>query len=69
MFIKNISQHVGEEVEVKAWVYNKRSSGSLAFLELRDGTGFVQAVVAKDNVGESAWANTEKTSQESSVSL
>ncbi|PIY93485.1 MAG: asparagine--tRNA ligase [Candidatus Magasanikbacteria bacterium CG_4_10_14_0_8_um_filter_32_14] len=69
MFIKNISQQVGQEVEIKAWVYNKRSSGSLTFLELRDGTGFVQAVVAKNSVTEQVWEMAEKITQESSVIL
>jgi len=69
MFIKNIAEKVGQEVEIKAWVYNKRSSGSLAFLELRDGTGFIQAVVAKDNVSEESWSNAEKLTQESSLTL
>ena len=69
MLIKNISEQVGQEVEIKAWVYNKRSSGSLAFLELRDGTGFIQAVVAKDSVSVDTWSNAEKVTQESSVIL
>ena len=69
MLIKNISEQVGQEVEIKAWVYNKRSSGSLAFLELRDGTGFIQAVVAKDSVSGDTWSNAEKVTQESSVIL
>ena len=69
MFIKNIAEKVGQEVEIKAWVYNKRSSGSLAFLELRDGTGFIQAVVAKDSVSEESWSNAEKLTQESSITL
>jgi len=69
MFIKNIAEKVGQEVEIKAWVYNKRSSGSLTFLELRDGTGFIQAVVAKDSVSEESWSNAEKLTQESSITL
>src|SRR3989339_1724816 len=69
MFIKNISEKVGQEVELKGWVYNRRSSGSLVFLEVRDGTGFIQAVVVKDSVSSEVWENAEKTTQESSVSL
>ncbi|MFA7314980.1 MAG: asparagine--tRNA ligase [Candidatus Magasanikbacteria bacterium] len=69
MFIKNIAEQVGQEVEIKAWVYNTRSSGSLVFLELRDGTGFVQAVVVKNNVSETTWEMAEKITQESSVIL
>ncbi|EKE07326.1 MAG: hypothetical protein ACD_18C00119G0005 [uncultured bacterium] len=69
MFIKNIAEKVGQEVELKGWVYNRRSSGSLVFLEVRDGTGFIQAVVVKDSVSSEVWENAEKTTQESSVSL
>ncbi|MBU0546161.1 asparagine--tRNA ligase, partial [Patescibacteria group bacterium] len=50
IFIKDISKHVGEEVAIKGWLYNKRSSGPLFFLELRDGHGWVQGVVAKAEV-------------------
>lgn len=65
--IKDISQHVGQEVEIKGWLYNKRSSGSIAFLELRDGSGFVQAVVVKSEVDNTVWQNAEKLNQESSL--
>jgi len=67
MLIKNISQFVDKEVEIKGWLYNKRSSGSIAFLELRDGSGFVQAVVVKDSVKDNVWENIEKLTQESSI--
>jgi len=67
MLIKNISQYVNQEVEIKGWLYNKRSSGSIAFLELRDGSGFVQAVVVKSGVSEEVWNNVEKLTQESSL--
>lgn len=39
--------HVGETVTIGAWVANKRSSGKIAFLQLRDGTAFFQGVVVK----------------------
>ena len=67
MFIKDIANFVGQEVEIKGWLYNKRSSGSIAFLELRDGTGFAQGVVAKDSVSETVWKNAESLTQESSL--
>src|SRR3989339_130378 len=69
MFIKNIAEKVGQEVELKGWVYNRRSSGSLVFLEVRDGTGFIQAVVVKDSISEESWENALKLTQESSVVL
>ncbi len=45
--ISHVAEHVGEEVKLEGWVYNKRSSGSLVFLIVRDGTGFIQAFAVK----------------------
>jgi asparaginyl-tRNA synthetase len=67
--IKNISQHVDQEVEIRGWLYNKRSSGSIAFLELRDGSGFIQAVVSKKEVEEAVWTSVEALTQESSLEV
>ncbi|HYE59713.1 MAG TPA: OB-fold nucleic acid binding domain-containing protein, partial [Candidatus Kapabacteria bacterium] len=67
MAIKDIASVVGQESVVQGWVNNKRSSGSIAFLELRDGTGFIQAVVAKDSVSADVWGAVEQLTQESSV--
>ena len=43
--IENLRHHVGEEITLRGWLYNQRGSGKLVFLEIRDGTGVVQAVV------------------------
>ncbi|MBU0596543.1 asparagine--tRNA ligase [Patescibacteria group bacterium] len=67
IIIKDISKHVDKEVEIKGWLYNKRSSGSIAFLELRDGSGFIQAIVSKDEVEIQVWEAVEKLTQESSL--
>lgn len=66
-FIKNLSEKVGQEVTLRGWLYNKRSSGSIAFLEVRDGTGWVQAVAVKSAVAENVWVEAEKITQESSL--
>lgn len=58
---------VGQEVTVKGWAYNVRSSGSIAFLQIRDGSGFTQAVVAKPAVDEATWEAASNTTIESSV--
>ncbi|WP_345753273.1 OB-fold nucleic acid binding domain-containing protein, partial [Bacillus sp. PBIB4] len=50
--INQVYKHTGEEVTIGAWVANKRSSGKIAFLQLRDGTGFIQGVVVKAEVEE-----------------
>lgn len=65
--ISDIGKHVGEEVELRGWSYNIRSSGSIAFLQLRDGTGRIQAVVSKKEVAEGSWAAATEATIESSV--
>ena len=48
-YINQLKDHIGESVTLKGWLYNKRSSGKLVFLQMRDGTGIVQCVVFKPN--------------------
>ncbi len=67
--ISKLSQYIGQEVTLKGWLNNKRSSGSIAFLELRDGSGFIQCVVSKKEVTEEIWSEVEKSTQESSVEI
>ena len=47
VYIENLSEHVGKEVKIYGWVYNKRSSGKIRFILVRDGTGILQCVMAK----------------------
>lgn len=56
----------GQEVILKGWLQNKRSSGKIAFLQLRDGSGFIQGVVEKSSVDESTWEQAENLTIESS---
>ncbi len=65
-FIREAKDHVGENVRVSGWCYNARSSGSIAFLQLRDGSGFIQAVVSKTNVDEASWDQANTITIESS---
>ncbi|MGF9905083.1 asparagine--tRNA ligase [Brevibacillus fortis] len=65
--IARIGQHVGQEVRLGCWLYNKRSSGKIQFLQLRDGSGFIQGVVVKAEVGEEVWENASQLTQESSL--
>ena len=67
IYIKEASKQVGETVEIAGWLYNKRSSGKLRFLILRDGTGLMQAVIFKPDVGEEVFAVIDELTQESSV--
>ncbi len=69
VYISNLSDHVDEEVTLKGWVYNYRSSGSLYFVEMRDGSGICQCVVAQDAVSEDAWEQTEALRQETSLEI
>jgi asparaginyl-tRNA synthetase len=67
--IGDFRNHVGEEVRVHGWIHNKRSSGKLQFLIVRDGSGFAQAVMAKAAVPAEAWEAADKAGQESSLEL
>lgn len=65
--ISNFKDKVGQTVTIKGWAYNVRSSGSIAFLQIRDGSGFTQAVVSKQNVDEASWQAASMATIESSV--
>ncbi|MBT3418736.1 MAG: asparagine--tRNA ligase [Candidatus Magasanikbacteria bacterium] len=67
--IKDISAYVSKEVTLKGWLHNKRSSGKIAFLEIRDGSGFLQIIVNKSDVDEATWGTVEALTQESSFSV
>ncbi|MDR2661244.1 MAG: asparagine--tRNA ligase [Lactobacillaceae bacterium] len=65
--IKDLPMHDGEEVLVGAWIRQKRGSKKIAFLQLRDGSGFVQAVVSLDEVDQATFNIAEHIKQETSV--
>ncbi len=67
VFISDIKHHLGKTIELKGWVHNSRSSGSLAFVEIRDGSGFIQCVASKQELSEDAWNALTRAGQESSV--
>lgn len=67
--IKNLGKHVGQQVTVQGWLYNKRSSGKIAFLIVRDGSGLLQSVVVKQEAGEEIWEKAGKLTQESSIKV
>ena len=66
-YIEEIGKHVGEEVTLKGWVYNTRSSGKVRFIIFRDGTGMIQAVLAKGETPEEDFARFDQLTQESSI--
>ncbi|GEN45127.1 asparagine--tRNA ligase [Alkalibacillus haloalkaliphilus] len=65
--IANVHKHVNETVTIGVWLHNKRSSGKIAFLQLRDGSGFIQGVVAKAAVSEEAFEQSKNLTQETSL--
>jgi asparaginyl-tRNA synthetase len=65
--IAELPKYVDKEVKVGAWIANKRSSGKIAFLQLRDGSGFVQGVIVKSDVAEEVFQTAKSITQESSV--
>lgn len=66
-YIEDLEKCDGQEIELKGWAYNVRSSGKVKFLELRDGTGMVQCVFFKGDCGEAVFDAFEKITQESTV--
>lgn len=65
--ISDIANHVGDEVTVRGWVYNRTDKGRLQFIQLRDGTGIVQGVAFKKEMDEAQFEIAGKLTQESSV--
>jgi len=67
IYIDEAKDHVGEEVELRGWLYNKRSSGKIHFIILRDGSGFMQCVVVKSAVSDEVFELYDELTLESSM--
>ncbi len=67
VYVEDLKDHVGEEVEIRGWVYNKRSSGRVRFLLVRDGTGIVQATAWSKEKDNPLFRTFDTLTQESSV--
>jgi asparaginyl-tRNA synthetase len=67
--IADLRHHVGEAVTLRGWVVTTRSSGKIAFLVLRDGTGYLQAVFPRQEVSEVAWERFGRLTQEASLAV
>jgi asparaginyl-tRNA synthetase len=67
--IRSLREHVGETVTVRGWVTTTRSSGKIAFVVVRDGSGYVQGVLSKKEIPESTWTAFGSLTQEASVAL
>src|SRR5882672_10327008 len=68
-FINQLSEHVGQDVTIKGWLYNLRSSGKILFPQLRDGTGVVQCVALKNSVAPAVWEQLKGLGQESALAI
>ncbi len=69
VYINDISRHAGEQVTLKGWVYNIRTSKKLVFIIVRDGTGLCQSIVAQDDVPEDIWQKALSLQQESAIEI
>ena len=69
IYIKDLSQYVGQEVTLSGWLFNKRSGGKIKFLVLRDGSGYLQCVYFKGNVSEDVFNMADRIGQESSIEV
>ncbi|MCS7172692.1 MAG: asparagine--tRNA ligase [Armatimonadetes bacterium] len=65
--VREVGRHVGEEVELRGWLYDKRSSGKVRFLLVRDGSGILQAVLAKPEASDDLLAQYDVLTQESAL--
>jgi asparaginyl-tRNA synthetase len=68
-YVADAAKHEGQDITINGWLYNKRSSGKLWFLMVRDGTGVIQAVVSKADVPDDTFEACERATQETSLSL
>ena len=66
-YIEDIAKYEGQPVTLKGWLANRRSSGKIHFLQVRDGSGFIQAVMSKAAVGEELFQRADHLSQESAI--
>ena len=67
--ISSLGKHVGETVTLRGWLYNRRSSKKVIFLEVRDGTGIVQAIVGLADVGDERFAQADRLAQETTLTV
>src|SRR5450432_4045098 len=66
-YVSDIARHEGQDVLLKGWLYSRRSSGKLHFLQIRDGTGTIQGVMFKGDVSPELFAAADKLPQEASI--
>src|SRR5918993_4815881 len=66
-YIEEIARFEGKAVTIRGWLHNRRSSGKIHFLQVRDGSGFIQCVMSKQAVGDDMFKQADHLSQESAI--
>jgi len=69
VWLEDISKYEGKEVKLVGWIFNKRSSGKIKFLLVRDGSGVIQCVLSKFDVSEEIFNKYQDVSIECSVEI
>src|SRR5512139_832690 len=69
VYIEDIAAHAGQQVTVRGWLHNRRSSGRIHFLTVRDGTGFIQCVMSRGAVQDETFVESDHLSQETALVL
>jgi asparaginyl-tRNA synthetase len=69
VYISEIGRHVGQTVRILGWLYNMRSKGKIAFLQLRDGTGRIQAVAVEGECDAEAFSSIQGLKMEASLEV
>ncbi len=69
IYINELKKYIGQEISIEGWIYNKRSSGKLRFVILRDGSGYLQCVFFKNDVPPEVFETIDSLGQESSVCI
>ena len=67
VYIEDIARYEGQAVTLRGWLHNRRSSGKIHFLTVRDGTGFIQCVMSRQAVGDEAFTRADHLAQETSI--
>lgn len=69
VYVADVAKHEGQRITLHGWLHGRRSSGKLHFLQLRDGTGTIQCVVFKGNVGPEVFVEADHLPQETSLTV
>ena len=67
IYVEDVAQYLDQEVELRGWLYNLRSSGKILFLQVRDGSATIQCVILKNRVPAEVFIAAASLTQESSL--